>query len=55
MPKLETTVKVEDYNVIKPTFKYGNNLTSGFLKYFTFIPKGKEVKVTIEWSNDAKI
>jgi len=52
MPKIITTTKVEKDNTIIPCFKFEgktNYFTSGYLKYFTFIPEGTKVKVTIEW------
>ncbi len=46
---LSTTTKIEEHNILKPSFGFNDNYTSGYLKYFTFIPVGTEVKITLEW------
>jgi len=47
--KITTNCKVTECNTIEPYFEFKGQGTSGYLKYFTFIPQGTEVKITIEW------
>ncbi len=42
-------IKYREQNILKPSFDFNNSYTSGYLKYFTFIPVGTEVKITLEW------
>lgn len=45
--KYVTCCSVDESGVLTPTFKIGDNFSSGYLKYL-FALKNKKVKVTIE-------
>ena len=47
--QLSTEATILENNILKPSFELNDSVTSGYLEYMNFIPKGTKVTITLEW------